>query len=55
LERIVNIDPTVKELCNLPLGWIAFRESLEHPWQCQCGEISEDDPKVEQLVIDFND
>lgn len=33
LKRIVEIDPSVKELADLPLGWIAFRESTNHPWQ----------------------
>lgn len=33
LKRIVDIDPSVKHLADLPLGWIAFRESISHPWQ----------------------
>ena len=33
LSRIVKLDPSVKELANLPLGWIAIRESPDQPWK----------------------
>ena len=33
LHRIVKIDPSVASLSDLPLGWVAVRESAETPWQ----------------------
>ncbi|MBE9141445.1 hypothetical protein IQ254_30360 [Nodosilinea sp. LEGE 07088] len=33
LERIVKIDPSVKELADLPLGWKATRENVDSPWK----------------------
>lgn len=34
LEEIVNHDPTVLEIANLPPGWHAWRASESSPWQC---------------------
>jgi hypothetical protein len=33
LDEIVNSDPSVIELADLPRGWIAVRESPAVPWQ----------------------
>lgn len=33
LETIVRIDPSVQALAGLPLGWNAWRESLDAPWK----------------------
>src|SRR5687767_13164836 len=33
LHEIVELDPSVRELADLPCGWIAERESLEAPWK----------------------
>jgi len=32
LHEIVKHDPTVCELADLPLGWVAHRESVGSPW-----------------------
>jgi hypothetical protein len=32
LEEIVAIDPTVTEVADLPLGWVAFRSSIGGEW-----------------------
>jgi predicted phosphoadenosine phosphosulfate sulfurtransferase len=32
LECIPQIDPTAKELADLPPGWHAWRRSKEQPW-----------------------
>ncbi|MEM6425590.1 MAG: hypothetical protein AAGF66_18945 [Cyanobacteria bacterium P01_H01_bin.119] len=33
LERIVIIDPSVKTLADLPLGWVATRRDKRSAWQ----------------------
>jgi hypothetical protein len=33
LGEIVRLDQTVRELADLPLGWCAWRESEDAPWQ----------------------
>ena len=33
LATIVELDPTVRELADLPLGWCAWRESQSSAWQ----------------------
>lgn len=33
LGEIVDIDPAVMKLANLPLGWVAYRENTKSPWQ----------------------
>jgi hypothetical protein len=33
LSEIVDIDPTVMELADLPLGWMAWRNNVNEPWQ----------------------
>ncbi|WP_228050015.1 hypothetical protein [Tychonema sp. LEGE 06208] len=32
LARIVALDPSLTELADLPLGWIATRQTLTDPW-----------------------
>lgn len=33
LREIVNLDPTVLEVANLPPGWRAEREAVGEPWR----------------------
>jgi hypothetical protein len=33
LRNIVELDPTLKEVADLPLGWIAWRNSKEAKWK----------------------
>ncbi len=33
LEQIIQIDPSVTELVDLPLGWHAWRETKDSPWK----------------------
>lgn len=33
LKSIYKIDPSIAELSDLPLGWHAWRESQNSPWQ----------------------
>lgn len=33
LEQIVQIDPSLKDLADLPLGWYAERTALGQPWK----------------------
>jgi hypothetical protein len=40
LDCIVDLDPSVAELADLPLGWRAWREHREAPW---CREQVEDE------------
>jgi hypothetical protein len=35
LATVVELDPTIAELCDLPFGWCAWRESISAPWQRQ--------------------
>jgi hypothetical protein len=32
LNEIVEIDETINELSDLPIGWVAWRESFGKPW-----------------------
>jgi hypothetical protein len=32
LEEAVDLDPSVLELADLPVGWHAWRKSVEDPW-----------------------
>ena len=33
LKEIVDRDPSVKSLADLPFGWCAWREEKDQPWQ----------------------
>ena len=44
LEHIVEKDPSVVELVDLPLGWHAWRERLTEPW---ITEVDPDDREVD--------
>jgi hypothetical protein len=33
LSEVVEIDPSVKELADLPYGWRAWRENKNSPWK----------------------
>jgi hypothetical protein len=35
LENIVNIDNSVNEVSDLPLGWVAWREKQDFTWRRQ--------------------
>ena len=32
LGCMVERDPTLNQLADMPTGWLAYRESQEHPW-----------------------
>ncbi|MCK5708515.1 MAG: hypothetical protein KAI43_12775 [Candidatus Aureabacteria bacterium] len=32
LEEIVELDPSVSELADLPMGWFAERQNKNEPW-----------------------
>jgi hypothetical protein len=32
LEQLIQVDETLLELANLPLGWFAWRENANAPW-----------------------
>jgi hypothetical protein len=32
LEEIMQFDPSIRELANLPLGWRAIRRNRDEPW-----------------------
>ena len=33
MEEALSLDPTLREIGDLPPGWVAWRESPAHPWQ----------------------
>lgn len=33
LEEIVDLDPTIVELADLPMGWRAYRSGRNDPWK----------------------
>lgn len=33
LEEIVNFDPAITAVSDLPLGWVAWREDTSSPWK----------------------
>jgi hypothetical protein len=33
LGDMLELDPTLSELADLPLGWSAWRQSINSPWQ----------------------
>src|SRR5262245_46280006 len=35
LRKIVELDPTIKSLADLPLGWCAWRDGQSREWQRQ--------------------
>ena len=38
LQETVELDPSVLELADLPVGWHAVRERPENPWVQECTE-----------------
>lgn len=40
LAEIVAHDPSVAALADLPLGWYAFRDSTQDPWERSPGDES---------------
>ncbi len=32
LEEVVNLEPRLAELADLPIGWIAWRKSVSNEW-----------------------
>lgn len=42
LGCMIDLDPTLVELADMPRGWSAGRESPDHPWSRE--EYEEDDP-----------
>lgn len=50
LGEIAQLDPTVLELAELPIGWHAWRPSLDQPWRIAEGEPpadAADEPETE--------
>ena len=43
LEEIVAMDPTVLEIADLPPGWVAWRETVNSPWERAINDDSEYD------------
>lgn len=41
LERILELDPSVQELAELPAGWRAWRESKEDAWECESSKTKD--------------
>lgn len=33
LKQVADLDPSIKTLANLPLGWAAERDSVDKPWE----------------------
>jgi hypothetical protein len=33
LEEVLSLDPTIRELADLPLGWRAWRDDIRQKWQ----------------------
>ena len=40
LGEIVQLDPTIKDQADLPVGWCAWRESKDSPWHRAPIELS---------------
>ncbi|HEV3163922.1 MAG TPA: hypothetical protein VGZ22_07800 [Isosphaeraceae bacterium] len=38
LFEMIDFDPSLRELADLPLGWHAWRASPEQPWQKAAGD-----------------
>jgi len=41
LGEVLNLDDTIAELADLPLGWMAWRATLTSPWQRKPHRIEE--------------
>jgi hypothetical protein len=39
LKSMLNRDPTLGELADLPAGWTATRESVDHPWRRSTNDV----------------
>ncbi|OEH86439.1 hypothetical protein BHU72_13555 [Desulfuribacillus stibiiarsenatis] len=33
LEEIIDFDPAITAIADLPLGWVAWREDITSPWK----------------------
>ena len=53
LREITRIDPSILELADLPVGWVAERSSPDQPWR-QAPAVSEKDGE-QKLVSDVED
>jgi hypothetical protein len=40
LSEIVEIDDSVKQLADLPFGWLAWRSAKDKPWQRKQDDLS---------------
>ena len=38
LDCVLGLDPTIAELADLPLGWRAWRDGVNQPWQREPAE-----------------
>jgi hypothetical protein len=53
LRQMTRIDPSVLELADLPLGWVAERASPGGPWQ-RAPAVTEED-REKKLIADINE
>ncbi len=43
LGKMIERDPSLAEIADLPMGWIAMRDTLGAPWQREPNEADEDE------------
>ena len=43
LGDMVQIDPSLAEVADLPVGWIAWRDDVDAPWEREPSEPDDDD------------
>jgi hypothetical protein len=48
LHHLIDFDPTLNELADLPRGWCAWRDSVGVPWQREAFTPSEDEKATEE-------
>lgn len=53
LRTITEIDPSVLELADLPLGWVAERASIDAPW-CRTHDCTEEE-RVRKAASDIDE
>jgi hypothetical protein len=47
-EEVVNVDPTLLQLADLPPGWHAWRRSPQEPWLLEPNPCEKSGPKPNQ-------
>ncbi len=43
LGCVLDLDPSIAELADLPIGWWAWRDSVDEPWQREPATRRDDD------------